>query len=161
MAYREQITNRDLEHGGRLLRAIQQPNLYDIAVKEGFSALHSCAYLLFDIVRDLRDTNAKWLTFRRWGPAYSQWLDDDGVLTAHAVGWELWRRRNNRELGFGCCVSFGAMGKTRTTLTVYTKPFNEKRCLDEPIRRFFSHGHLDADTILSTVRKQATKWNIE
>jgi hypothetical protein len=84
------------------------------------------------------------------------------TICAHAIGWQVWRPKVKEPSRFGCCVTFGADEGTRTSISVHRLLADDTidEDFDEPIVRFSTQGDLDADKILSAVRRQAKKWKI-
>jgi hypothetical protein len=71
MAYREDISVRDLEKVRGVFAKLSKPNNYgEIAPCNGFGIADNCLELLADVKHLLKEQEPKFAKWRSWGPAY-------------------------------------------------------------------------------------------
>lgn len=97
MAYREDLTIKDLETCRRLLTIISNHDReYSPRNRNGFELSAACLGLLEDVWRGLVEVHPTLTRYHRWGPGYFNWIDENGARW-HAFGWNAWKRKYEEE----------------------------------------------------------------
>lgn len=159
MAYREDLTEKDLELCKRVLNAIARPK-GEISPKSGFSIADGCLNLVGDVRRSLIDLHPKLLGYSSWGPGYFNWTEDDGSRN-HALGWNLYKGKSaERRFTFRLWLPCDLSQPYWSVFLVGSKVAKQKEEYRELKRSLAKNGTVDQGNLVKWVESCAKRWKV-
>jgi hypothetical protein len=160
MAYRENITLKDLELCRRVLNTVAAPKDRGISPRNGFEIADACVSVLQDIRLRFLELHPELSAYRAWGPGYFRWSDDD-QNRYHAFGWDLYKRKW-AEARFGCRIWLPENPRLALSCSLHFDGSRIKGKFEErPIKSMFSTGGtFKQDVLLSWLNRCAKRWKL-
>jgi len=160
MAYREDLTLKDLDQCRRVLKAVASQN-GEISPRNGFEIGDACLGLLRDVKLRFSEAHPAISGYHGWGPGYFNWSDEKGNRF-HALGWDLWGRKWSEDR-FGLRLWFPENLRTPLFWSVQrsgSKVMSEKY-EEIPVKSTVSAGGtINQAALLSWVNKFAKRWKL-
>jgi hypothetical protein len=159
MAYRENLTLKDLELFRRILSTAASPKYREISPRNGFEVADACLQLLQDVRQSFCDLHPKLLKYRSWGPGYFVWVDEDGNKY-HVLGWDLYKKSWS-EWRFACRLWFPNKTSEPISWSSHLAGSSVTDQYDEhSLKSMLVHGTVDQDKLLGSLRKCAKRWGV-
>jgi hypothetical protein len=158
MAYREDLTLKDLELCRRVLNTIATPDK-EIVPRNGFEIADACLSLLKDVrLRFVDEFHPELSTYHVWGPGYFNWIDDDGNRW-DAFGWDLYKGKWS-EARFGC--RFWLPERSALLCSVQFRGTRVSEKYEErPLKSILSKsGTVNQEALLSWLDRCAKRWKV-
>ena len=160
MAYREQLTLKDLELCRRVLSTVGAPKYREIVPRNGFEIADACLSFIQDVRLRFLEFHPELSVYRTWGPGYFTWFDDD-QSRYYAFGWDIYKNKW-REWRFGCRVWFPQNPRSALSCSVAFEgsTVNEKY-EERPLKSMLStSGTFNQEALLSWLNRCAKRWAI-
>jgi hypothetical protein len=162
MAYRENITQKDLERVRSLFAKIARPQTAQGTVpRRSFLVANDCVELLDDVWLRIRERVPKLSNWSKWGPGYYQVSDEDGaVVEEHTLAFELYPTRKYEKQRFECYLCFPVAKKKGIYIYLGYLRGDKTHIRSQLTKKLLSNGSLDAQKIANLAVKAARDWSV-
>jgi hypothetical protein len=159
MAYREDLTLKDLDQCRRVLNAVASQK-GEISPRDGFEVADACLGLLRDVKLRFSEAYPAISGYHSWGPGYFNCSEEEERL--HAFGWDLWARKWSEDR-FAVRLWFPENLRKPLLWSVHrsgSKVVSEKY-EQIPVKSTVSaEGTIDQAALLRWVNKFAKRWKL-
>jgi hypothetical protein len=159
MAYREDLTVKDLELCRRVLKSVAAQK-GGISPRNGFEIADACLNLLQDVRLRYSELHPELSDYHVWGPGYFNWFDDDeGRL--HAFAWDLYKEKW-KEDRFGLRLWFPENLRSPLSWAVHRSgPRGSEKYEERPVKSLLSPGGtINQAALINWLNRCAKHWKL-